>query len=102
MHVELTDRGSLLIPADVFAACFGGSPSALVAVRGGELWVVALADGAVGGLIVKQRNLRGDRAMLVSEQLDGTEWQPGTREAVWDAGERALRLPLGIPAEARA
>lgn len=94
MRVELTPSGYLILDAETSASCFADAPSALVAVRGRELWVVALADGAVGGLILKQRNARGDRSVLVIEQLIGEDWEAGEREAWWDWDERALRVPL--------
>jgi hypothetical protein len=93
VRVELTERGSLLIPAEVSAACFDHAPSVLVGGVEGELRVVAIGARAVGGLILKQRNARGDRAVLVSEQLPA-HWDPGEREATWDAEERTLRVPL--------
>lgn len=96
MRVELSRGGDLLLPAEVAERCFGGAPSALVAVRDGELWAVALGPGAVGGLLLKQRNRAGDRSMLVIEPLRDTTWEPGEREARWDPGERALRVPLHL------
>lgn len=94
MRVELSPGGDLVLSADVAERCFGDAPSALVAVREGELWAVALGPGAVGGLLLKQRNAMGDRSMLVIEPLRETRWEPGEREARWDPAERALRVPL--------
>ena len=65
MRVELTERGSLLIPAEVSRTCFNDAPSVLVGGRAEELRLIAIGPRAVGGLILKQRNLRGDRAVLV-------------------------------------
>jgi hypothetical protein len=94
MRVELTPGGDLILAAEVAQRCFGEAPSALVAVRGEELWAVALGPGAVGGLLLKRRNRAGDRSMLVIEALRETNWEAGEREARWDEGERALRVPL--------
>lgn len=96
MRVELSPGGDLLLSAEVAQRCFGPAPSALVAVREGELWAMALGPGAVGGLLLKQRNRAGDRSMLVIEPLRDTEWEPGVREAWWDPAERALRVPLTV------
>jgi len=99
--VTLTDRGTLRLPAAVAEACFGAAPSVLVARRGDELHLVALGPRAVGGLILKQCTLAGDRAVLVVEHLPGT-WDAGERTAIWDPDERTLRVPvrLGTPAAA--
>lgn len=84
------------MPAEVAEACFGGADSVLVGVRDGALWLMALADGAVGGLILKRRNARGDRAVLVIEQLGHAGWEAGVREAEWDEVERGLRVGLRV------
>lgn len=96
MRVELSPGGDLLLSAEVAERCFGDAPSALVAVREDELWAVALAPGAVGGMLLKQRNRAGDRSMLVIEPLRETTWEPGERRARWDPAERALRVPLRL------
>lgn len=95
MRVELTDRGTLLIPAEVSRTCFNDAPSVLVGGRPDEIRLIAIGPRAVGGLILKQRNLRGDRAVLVVEQLPEA-WDPGERDATWDADERTLRVPLRL------
>ncbi len=94
MRVELTARGDLIVPVEVADACFPGASSVLVAVRGDELWAMRMGDRAVGGLILKQRNLKGDRSVLVVEPLLEVNWEAGHKEASWDEGERALRIPL--------
>lgn len=99
MRVELTALGDLVVPAEVAEACFPGADSVLVSARAGELWVGRMGGRAVGGLILKQRNLKGDRSVLVVEQLLEVSWDPGPRVAVWDAAERALRIPLQTEAE---
>ena len=94
MRVELTPHGDLIVPADVAQQCFGGAPSVMVAVRDAELWLIAIGQRAVGGLLLKQRNARGDRSVLVVEQIRAADWTPGPRTAHWDEPERALRVPL--------
>jgi len=94
VRVELTPRGDLIIPADMAAACFGEADAVLVVPRGGELWAMAMGPRAIGGLMLKRRNARGDRSGLVVEQLPAAGWDAGERAAAWDAEERALRVPL--------
>ena len=103
MRVELTGRGSLILPADVAAACFGDAWSVLVSARTGELHIGAIGSRAVGGLILKRCNARGDRSVLVTEQLPHDDagnpaWDAGERGAVWDEEARSLRVPLRIGA----
>jgi hypothetical protein len=61
--------------------------------RGPELWLLPTRGAAAGGLILKQRNLRGDRSVLVRETLDDVVPQ-GTRPAFWDDANGALRVAL--------
>jgi len=98
VRVELTATGSLIIPADVAQTYMEGSESAMAATRGDALCVMPIRAHTVGGLIVKQRNARGDRSILVVEQLprcDGVPaWTAGERAFRWDEEEKALRIPL--------
>jgi hypothetical protein len=92
VDVELTEQGYLHLPADLAAQHFPGD--VLVALlREGELWLLPLRGAAAGGLLLKQRNLRGDRSVLLHELLPaGTP--PGQRAAHWDAERGALRVSL--------
>jgi len=95
-EVELTDDGYLRLDADVAAAYFPND--ALVAVpNGDELWLVPLVGPQGGGLLLKQRNHRGDRSTLVWEALP-TKRPVGRREAVWDATRGALRVDVSMGA----
>lgn len=91
-HVEFSDDGYLRLGARLAAHRFP-SDAAVAAVRGGELWLLPLARPQSGGLLLKQRNLAGDRAVLVREVL-ADRFPVGTRAAAWDAAEGALRIPL--------
>jgi hydrogenase maturation protease len=94
--VEFTDDGYLRLDADVAAAYFPSD--ALVAVPNGhELWLVPLVGPQGGGLLLKQRNQRGDRSMLVWEALPSNR-PIGRREAVWDATRGALRVDVSMGA----
>lgn len=94
--VELTADGYLRIDADTARRFFPGDTT-VAAVRDGELVLVPLHSTASGGMLLKQRNAAGDRAVLVREVL-GDESATGIRTARWDAGQGALRVTLAAPA----
>ncbi|MEE9417213.1 MAG: hypothetical protein V3V01_18180 [Acidimicrobiales bacterium] len=94
--VELTAGGDVRISAELAAQYFPSD--ALVALaRGSELWLMPLIGPEGGGLLLKQRNKRGDRSALVWEALP-VDTPVGERAAVWDAGNGALRVDLGSTA----
>jgi hydrogenase maturation protease len=91
-RVEFTADGYLRLDAAVAAEHFPAD--ALVAVpNGSELWLLPLIGSEGGGLLLKQRNARGDRAALVWEALPA-ERPVGVREAVWDDERGALRVDV--------
>ncbi len=96
--VEFTGEGYLRMDASLAASRF---PSGAVAAvpRGGELWLYPLRGPSSGGLLLKQRNPAGDRAVLIHEVLaDG--FPVGICAACWDDEHKALRVSLreqGIP-----
>ncbi|HEY8395051.1 MAG TPA: hypothetical protein VIK92_09660 [Thermaerobacter sp.] len=91
MRVEITATGYLHLPVAVAGRFPAGTAIALV--RRDELWLLPVSHPGAGGLLLKWRNPRGDRSILVREFLpDGTP--PGPREAFWDEGAGALRIPL--------
>lgn len=90
--VEFTDDGNLRLSASVASSFFPGD--ALVAVpHGAELWLVPLTGPESGGLLLKQRNLAGDRSTLIWEALP-IEQPVGIRQAIWDPEQGALRVSL--------
>ncbi|WP_456428056.1 hydrogenase maturation protease [Rhodocaloribacter sp.] len=95
MTVELTDTGYLHLPVDLAERYF---PFDLLfaMVRGRELWLLPARGSGGGGLLLKRRNARGDRSVLVWEMLpDGVP--PGPLPAVWDERQSALRVALPAP-----
>lgn len=96
VSVEFTADGSLWLAADVAATYFPSD--ALVAVpRGDELWLLPLVGPEGGGLLLKQRNTRGDRSTLIWEAVQAAAVQPvGERSAAWDESNGALRVSLTI------
>lgn len=90
--VEFTVDGSLRLTAEVAREFFPSD--ALVAVpRGEELWLMPLVGPEGGGLLLKQRNLRGDRSTLIWEVLPDNP-PVGERSAIWDPASAALRVRL--------
>ncbi|MFC7655228.1 hypothetical protein ACFQV8_00465 [Pseudonocardia benzenivorans] len=108
--VEFTDDGYLRLGARLAAHRFPAD-AAVAALRDGELWLVPLSRPQSGGLLLKQRNLAGDRAVLVRETLEDRV-PVGVHEAIWDAeqgpcGSRSARhddrrdRPAGLGAAGR-
>lgn len=94
MQVELTDNGYLLIPAEV-AATYFPNDVLIPMVKTPELWLLPMRGAAGGGLLLKQRNLAGDRSVLIWEMLpEGT--RAGKRTAFWDQERGAVRVALDV------
>lgn len=94
MQVEITSKGYLAIPAEVAQAYFPND--VLVAlVKEPELWLLPMRGAAGGGLLLKQRNLAGDRSVLIWEVLPD-ETCTGKRTAFWDDERGALRVALEV------
>ncbi len=98
VSVEITAEGYLRLDAALAASRFPSDAVAAVR-RDGELWLYPLRGPSSGGLLLKQRNPAGDRAVLIHEVLaDG--FPAGICAACWDDDHKALRIPLreqGIP-----
>jgi hypothetical protein len=91
--VEFTKRGYLILDAGV-AQSFFPTDAVIAMPRGRELWVLPVNNRASGGLLLKQRNARGDRSVLVWHVMPGEESFDGTRPARWDPANAALRIAL--------
>lgn len=90
--VEITADGYLRLDADLAASRFPSDAVAAVP-RDGELWLYPLRGPSSGGLLLKQRNPAGDRAVLIHEVLaDG--FPVGLRAACWDDEHKALKISL--------
>jgi hydrogenase maturation protease len=90
--VEFTGDGYLRIDADLAAGRFPSDAVAAVP-RDGELWLYPLRGPSSGGLLLKQRNPAGDRAVLIHEVL-AEGFPVGIRTASWDDEHKALRVAL--------
>ena len=92
VSVEITGDGYLRMAAVLAAGRFPSDALAAVP-RDGELWLFPLRGPSSGGLLLKQRNTAGDRAVLVREVLpDG--FPAGERAASWDEEHQVLRISL--------
>ncbi|RMD77318.1 MAG: hydrogenase maturation protease [Chloroflexi bacterium] len=88
--LELTTHGYLHMPA-VLAERYFPSGVLVAFLRDNEIWLAPLRGPAAGGLLLKQRNARGDRSVLLWEVLPPTT-PPGYRRAVWDEEHGVLRI----------
>jgi len=87
-----TSHGYLVLSAETAQRFFPGD-TILVMRRDRELWLLPTRGAAGGGMVLKQRNPRGDRAVLVREVLDDARIV-GVRAAFWDARQGMLRVAL--------
>lgn len=92
LRVEFTEDGYLRLDAALAKRHFSGD-AAVALRRAGEFWLMPLRGPQSGGLLLKQRNARGDRCVLVREVLQD-RMPVGEHEAVWDKENGALRVPL--------
>lgn len=90
--VELTEQGYLLLKAPIATKYFPENV-AVAFNRDPELWMLPLRSASAGGLLLKQRNLQGDRSVLVWESLP-PDVKAGNYAAFWDAEQHALRIAL--------
>lgn len=91
IEIELTEQGYLHISATLAQRYF--PQDVLVAlVRGPELWLMPTRGAGAGGLLLKQRNLHGDRSVLIWEVIP--DMTPGKRTAFWDDHNGALRVAI--------
>jgi hydrogenase maturation protease len=94
--VEVTPSGHLRVPAALAATHFPSDACGLVlAEEDGrtELLMVPLQGHANGGQLLKQRNLQGDRVLLVRETL-ADDLPMGNHRTRWDQERGALVVDL--------
>ncbi|MEZ5285144.1 MAG: hypothetical protein R2712_10120 [Vicinamibacterales bacterium] len=92
VDVSLTEAGYLHLPAEIARRYF---PHDLLAAvqKPREVWLLPTRGAGAGGLILKQRNPGGDRALLLWHLLP-PDTPPGPRPAFWDEAHGALRVAL--------
>jgi len=89
-------RGSLLVPRAIYDRYFEAHEGAVLFDKGDRLCVLPVS-GAAGGILVKQKNLAGDRAIDATEFLrtrGWDDWGEYACDAGWDAELGALSLAM--------
>lgn len=92
LKCRITETGYLQIPAEIAQQYFTtGAVIALLQEK--ELLIMPVNYVGAGGLILKYRNVKGDRSVLLSELLP-EDVDFGIRDVQWDEEALALRIPL--------
>lgn len=89
-------RGSLHVPKEIYEQFFDANEGAVLFDRGERLDVLPVSSTS-GGVLVKQRNLRGDRAIDATEFLrtrGWDDWGEYVCDTRWDAELGALSLAM--------
>ena len=68
-HRVVVGAGRVLVPHETYALYLGGVDSAALIERDGQVLLLPLRGPVAGGMLLKQRNLRGDRVMVASDFL---------------------------------
>ncbi len=92
LHLELTPGGYLRISSED-AKQFFPQDTLLALWRDGSLWLLPTRGAAAGGLMLKQRNVRGDRSLLISEVFD-FQIPAGSYSALWDHDLGGFRMAV--------
>ena len=92
INIELTPSGHLHLPAEVAEEHFPNE-SVVALVREPEMWRMPTHSASSGGFLLKRRNGRGDRTVLLWEVL-GTKAVARDHLAFWDEAQGALRIAL--------
>jgi hypothetical protein len=68
-HVVLIGDGRIVVPRATYDLYLGGVDSAALLERDGEVYLLPLGGPMAGGMLLKQRNLDGDRVLLAADFL---------------------------------
>jgi hypothetical protein len=68
-HTVAIGAGRVLVPHDTYELYLHGVDSAALIEREGQILLLPLRGPVAGGMLLKQRNLRGDRVMLAPDFL---------------------------------
>lgn len=88
-------NGSFYLDADVYDTYFRGHDCLGVLLREGQVALVALRPGGVGGSLVKVLNARGDRVIHARELMSGLDIDESKSielQAEWDSELAALTM----------
>lgn len=91
--VEFMPDGHLRIPAQVVNEHFRWGHTRLQ-IADDSITLLPCSPEAYDALLLKQRNLAGDRSVMLAEFL-GYNVPTGVKDAVWDAQLRQLKIKLG-------
>ena len=92
-ELEITEGGYARFDAATADRYFASHSLVAMMRSDGELWLMPVIGPEAGGLLIKQRNAAGDRAVLIHEHLP-KGWRPGRYPARWHDGDGALRVLL--------
>jgi len=105
------ERGNIYLARELCDAHFPQAVSVALLVRGGDVLIVPLAPQSAGGLLLKQRNARGDRVIHAQEFFRehgfaedfetrslGVDWNPASAALVV-RGLRKSTAPPAAPAQ---
>lgn len=68
-HTVSIGRGRVCVPRETCEVYLPGISSAALIERDGQVLLLPLRGPVAGGMLLKQRNLHGDRVMLASDFL---------------------------------
>ena len=68
-HVVLIGDGRVVVPRATYELYLSGVGSAALLERDGEIYLLPLGGPIAGGMLLKQRNLDGDRILLATDFL---------------------------------
>lgn len=91
-QLELNSQGYLIFPSEISQKYFPEDACAAL-WKEPELWILPLHSSTSGGFLLKQRNLRGDRSLLIWEILP-LDFPTGNFLAFWDESNGAIRIAL--------
>lgn len=92
--VEFTAEGHLRLPAEFARAHFPDDRLAALRTDPAHIVIMPVGVAAPNGIMMKQRNLLGDRSALLREALSD-EFPVGPVDAEWSAKRRRLTIPAG-------
>jgi len=92
IKVEFTPDGYLHLSGEIAGRYFP-TDGVVALVKGPEMWLMPTHNSSSGGFLLKRRNGRGDRSVLIWEVLNMRPVE-GARIAFWDEHQGALRVAL--------
>ncbi len=96
--VEIQD-GNIYLTAEVYEKYFSGLATVAVLERDGALLILPLQIDSGGGMLLKIKNLRGDRVIHAREflaSLDIDESKKIAANVRWSTEAAGLQLEIGV------